>query len=388
MKSFFNYVFILFFFSCSLLSAQTVVTNLSLEQALRIAENNNFSLQQQQQRIRQAATELDIQKASLYPRLLINGSTNYTSQVAEFTAPFLPVAIEAGTKDVYDANLTIQQPLFTGFRTLNLIQSAEESLKENEVQRQTALNEIFLQIHNIYYAVQLNMLQQEVLRSSIRRATNDLKTVRNFFQAGQASAFDTLKVTNAVLSHQTELNKLTHEQQIFLTQMAYVLNVEKIHGIEPFSQKNPKIMIDSMNIYQSAALNNRPELSQMRHRIQAQIFRKKSAQSLHFPQIFAQASYHYGKPGVNFFQKEWMDYYRVGITLQWELWNRSRISNQVKQAEFAIQMMTLDEKKLLDKINQQVEEAYENLRSDIDQIDFLKRLVDQEKERYRIVREK
>ncbi|MBN2365044.1 MAG: TolC family protein [Calditrichaeota bacterium] len=50
--------------------------------------------------------------------------------------------------------------------------------------------------------------------------------------------------------------------------------------------------------------------------------------------------------------------------------------------------MTLDEKKLLDKINQQVEDAYANLQSDIDQIAFLKRLVDQEKERYRIVREK
>jgi outer membrane protein len=384
-----------FFFIMILLSgylqwsnAQNVLENLTLQRALDLLDSTSLTLQQQQLRIEQASRQLDIEKAGYFPSVLLNGNYNYTSEVAKFVTPFAPIEIRAGYNNVYDANIMLQQPLFTGFRTTNRVRSAEQSLQQARISRQTVINQISLQIYNLYYAIQLNQLQQQVIKTGIIRASNDLNSIRNFFRAGQTSAFDTLKMANGLLSLKTQLNKLSHNKKVLLTQLAYVLNVPGINSTESFSPSDLVITMDSLSIYQSLALNHRPELSEIKHHLQAQRFQKKSLQSLYFPQIFAQASYHYARPGVNFFQDKWMKYYRIGVNFQWELWNRNRVGNQVKLAGYTVSILKKEQEKLLEQVNQQVREAWENLQSDKDQIAFLRELVAQEKERYRITRDK
>ncbi len=388
MKKLITLIIVVLFCYFQVGATQNALENLTLQRALDLLDSTNLTLQQQQIRIEQASRELDIEKAGYFPNILLNGSYTYTSRVAKFVTPFAPIEIQAGFNDVYDANIMLQQPLFTGFRTINQVRSAQQSLKQSRVHRQTVMNDISLSIHNIYYAIQLNQLQQQVLETSMARASNDLHSIRNFFRAGQSSAFDTLKVANGLLSLKTQLNKLSHDKQVLLTQLAYVLNVSRINSTDLFSPPDLVITLDSLDIYQALALNNRPELSEIKHQLQSQEYQRKSLQSLYLPQIYAQASYHYARPGVNFFQDKWMNYYLIGVNFQWELWNRNRVSNQVKLAGYAVKILKQEQEKLLDQVQQQVKEAYENLQSDKDQIAFLRELVVQEKERYRITREK
>jgi len=386
--------FIIFIFLMNAgIFAQTENQPLTLQKALELGQQNNLTLKQQQDRIRQAVAEMDAQKADFLPVLFLNGSYSYTSKLARFrmpiTIPGIQIPeIQAGVKNQYDMNASIQQPLFTGFRISNQYKSARENMQQTQEQEKVARNQILLQIHKIYYAAQLNRLQQKVMQSGLERAQDHLQTAVNFLQAAQTTPLDTLKVANQVLNLQTQLKKLEYSQKVILTQLARVLNVEEIGEIEPFSTEDISLSIEDLSSLKQQAMQNRPELSQVKHQIRAQEFRKDMVRSRYFPQIFARASYHYGRPGVNFFKDEWINFYQLGVSLQWELWNWGSTRNQVRQAEYAVHTFNLQQQNLLTSIRQEVTEAYQNLLSDREQIRMTKQLVVQEKERYRVTREK
>lgn len=107
--------------------AQTTVT---LPEAWNIALENNLTLQQQQKAIQQAREETAIQKTSYLP--VFNGSATFYYQsslpIQEVPIPLLnqEFTIEIGVKDQYNLGLTVNQPIFTGFRTRNLVKAARE----------------------------------------------------------------------------------------------------------------------------------------------------------------------------------------------------------------------------------------------------------------------
>lgn len=393
MRKVLEIIFVITLFVQFQLHAQSIGDNLTLDKAIQLCLDNNLTLQQQQERVKQAQTEIDVIRADYFPSFGLKGSYVHISELAQLELPFNipgtgPVTIEAGVKNQYDLNAYVNQPLFTGFRTRNLIKAAEQQTKEIREQLQISQNLILLNIYKIFYAAQLNYLQQNILNASIKRKQGDLHLVKNFLEAGQVSPFDTMKVSNQVLSLQTQLKTIQHDEIILLSELALTLNIQNISSIEPASLDHIIPSIEPLDVLQNQAVKFRPEIAQITHRLNGQDYRKKAVRSGFFPQVFGQASYHYARPGVNFFEDEWSKYYTLGVNLKWELWNRGKTRNQIKQLNYAINTLTLEQEKLIQNIQQEVKQAYERLLSDKDNIATTTQLVEQERERYRITREK
>ena len=174
----------------------------------------------------------------MFPKIYTNGSYNFISEIPKLKLAGIPIDISAGANNQYDVNIQIQQPIFTGFRSLNLIKSANEDLKIKRSQSRSILNQILYQIHNIFYSAQLNQLQQKVLQASLERAHKDLTTTINFYKAAQISAFDTLRIANQYLDIKTHLNRLAHEYEVILTQLAVVLNISDVKKYSHFLKLN------------------------------------------------------------------------------------------------------------------------------------------------------
>ncbi len=371
--------------------SQQATGPLTLHQITELVKKNNLSLQQQQKRVEQAMAEITVQKAGYWPTLNLGSSASHVSKVAQIDISFPPLfskTINAGVKNQYDINLNITQPVFTGFRTQNLVRSAGQQLEQRKSEKEAAQNGIILQVQQIYYTLQANLLQRQVLHNSALRIDDHLRQTLNFYHNAQATAFDTLEAANRLLETQTRLMKLVHQRNILLSQLASVLNFQQIDSVAALDVAHIPIEIRAQNEYQSMAADNRPELFVSRHQEKELVFRKKALQSQYYPQLFAQAAYHYAKPGVNFFKSEWMDYYTVGVQLQWELWNFGKRKNQVRQTEYAQKSVGLEVQKVQQNIRQDVVKAYEGLRSAAEQITLHRRLVSQEEERYRMARQR
>jgi len=367
------------------LKSQPTDELLKLTEAIEMAKQNNLTLKQQAERVNIVMRELNVQKAGLFPQISANGTYNYTSEIPEIQIPQTPITIEAGVRNLYDLNIKFQQSLFTGFRRLNLVNAANEDLNSTISRSRTFQNEILFQVYNIFYTAQLNQVQRRVLQASLNRAEKDLTTTRHFYMAGQVSAFDTLRVANQNLNIKTEINKLTHQYEVILNQLAFILNIPENRDIDQYSETTIDFQLESLETYLNIALSNRPEVNEIHHQIQSKNYQKKIVKSSFYPQVYGQAVFHYGKPGANFFENEWMDYLTVGISFQWELWNMSRRRQQLKQANYTLNILTHEQKKTIESIKKEVKEGYQNLLSDRDQIELTQQLFRQERERYRII---
>jgi outer membrane protein len=374
------------------LSGQESKPPLALQEAWQIATKQNLTLQQVEKGIRQAEEEIKIQRSQYLPSLGGFASYRYQSEIPSLELPFQipgqgPINIEAGFKNQYDLNVAIQQPIFTGFRTHSLVNAAKEQFQARLSGKSIAQNQLLLRIGQLYYQIQSNLLEQETIAQSIQRADNQLKKVRSLLLADQAIPFDTLEIANRKLQQQILLKNLENIQQILQSQFNYLLNTDTDRPVQKISADSLALFLDPLRSYQQVALEKRPELEQLTATRKAQSNQVKVFRSAMFPQIYASASYHYSRPGVNFFQDEWMNYYTVGVNLQWSLWNWGRDFKKIKQARYEYDRLTLQSSDLVNQINQEVEETYRRLENVREQISLRRKLVKQERRRYQITEE-
>ena len=366
---------------------------LTLKQAWDYTKHNNYTLQQQEVLISKMTEEVSIQKIGYLPTFNAFASYNYVSELARIDIPILLPGlniptIEAGVNNQYDLGFMVLQPIFLGFRTTNLVKSATQQLHAQTVQKAVVQNGLLLQVGLLYYNIQLNLMQQDVLSESIKRANNQLQRMHNLFDADQITAFDTLEVANRKLQLHNHLLKLDNLNQILVSKLGHILNKEDLPNIERLTPESVDLTLKELTDYQNQAVQQRPELQQILSLQQAQSFGMKALKSAYYPQIYSSFSYHYARPGVNFFKDEWMDYYTAGVKLQWNLWNWKKDQRKVRQMSYEKQRLGLQNQQLIQNIQQQVKEAYQQLKTTLQQIQLQKQLLQQEKERYRITEEK
>jgi outer membrane protein TolC len=371
----------------------TIFAQLSLEETFQLVEENNLSLKQLEQTIAQAEHEINIQRTNYFPIISSSASYNHISELASLEIPFqipgvtIP-SIEAGVKDQFDLALLIKQPVFTGFRTKNLIKAANQKYQAEQIRKDILHNQLLFQVGQLFRNVQLNLLQQEVLHQSIKRADLQLQKITNLLEAQQTTGFDTLEVANRKLQISNQLLKLQHVENILKSKLLFLLNVEKVVDIEIPSLNEIKLDLKDIQFYENVAITQRPELNQISALQKAQSFQVKVIQSMFYPQVFANATYHYARPGVNFFKDEWMNYYTFGVNLQWELWNWNRTKQQSQQTKLAIQQLDLKSQELVQNIKQEVTEVFQYLLTTKEQVHLQEMLVQQENVRYQIINRK
>lgn len=383
-------VFLLLFVPVFLFGQTTKIT---LEEALKIVQQNNRTLQQARLSLAQSEKEIKIQRSNYLPSVQFGHKTSYVSEIAQISLPFsLPgigtPQIEAGVKDQFDYNISLTQPLFTGFRTKNLVKSAIAQKELQSASLQAVQNKLFLQTGQLYYGIQLLGLQRDILQKGVERTEAHLQILRNMLQAKQIAAYDTLEAASRKLQMQTQQQNLMRMEQIQLSKFELILNASAPINLQKITTETAAFTApESRDDFLRAALENRPELEQLRKSITAGNYGVKAIESVYWPQVFAAAAYHYARPGVNFFQNEWMDYYTLGLQLQWTLWNGGRERKKAEKTRLDIEKVQLQFTDTEKAIRQQVEEAMLQLQNAQEQIALQQQLVAQAQERARVVSE-
>lgn len=373
--------------------AQESANPSSLEDIWRSVLSNNLSYRETSLILRRAEKEIKIQSARLLPILSSTASYNYVSELPKLEVPFtIPgagdIAIDAGVNSRYEVGISLNQPVFTGFRTRNLVKSAESALTASEDQRRILRNQLLLQSGLLFYNLKLSRLNESVLDESIQRARLQLDLVRNLLNAAQATEFDTLEVANTILRLQYQQENIRNGYEILLSQLRLLMNKNENPDIGASPQSGIDISLDVIDEYQTRAIQSRPELRRLAAIRRAQQFKGDAARSSYYPQVFANVGYHYGRPGVNFFKDEWMSYYTAGVTASWQLWDWRQTRNTVQQAQIEVERTRLEEIQVAAEIRQQVEEAYLKTTLSGKQVVLQEKIVGQERQRYQITQDK
>jgi outer membrane protein TolC len=302
-----------------------------------------------------------------------------------------PIQISPVILDNYNLKLTLQQPLFTGFRLLSLRSAAKSNYKASQLDYNSETNEVAYKIQNAFWNYYKAAQNDKVLTDNLQQINQHLSDTKNFLSNGLATQNDVLKLE--VQYSSTKLQKIEADNNLDIARtvfnQAVGLPLESETEIETnaiSTQKNS----DNLNELIAEAKNNRSELKALNSRVEASQQGVRAAESTWFPSIYLIGDYYYSKPNqriipaVNKFKDTW----DVGVSLSWSLWNWGNSSAQTTIAEQNKIQAETSLSQLKDAVEIEVYQNYLTFKRAYDKVNVAKLGVEQAEENYRMINEK
>ncbi len=394
MKIYKIYFIILAFCFVAINSYGQEVKKLTLEQSLQIGLKNSNILHSSRQNVIAAKARLSEINSSRLPSLSFNAVYTRLSKIDPFaiTTPFGNFELAPSIVNNYVLKLSLQQPLFTGFRLSSSSNIAEyNSLAANENYTKDEQNLIF-KIKNEYWNLFKAEKFKEVIDENVAQIKAHLNDVQNLFKQGLSTKNDVLKVQ--VQLAEAELRQIDAKNAVQLANINLNNTINQPLStqieIETKVDSRPIDMAFSLDLLLNKAYENRPELKAVKYQIKAGESGVTLAQSGWYPQVYLAGNYNYARPNQRIFPTtdEFKGTWDVSISLQFNIWNWGQTVDQTDQAEAKLEQAKDGLKILKDGITLEVTQNYLAMLKAKEKIAVSENNVSQAEENYRVTDEK
>ncbi len=367
--------------------------NLTLEQSIEIGLQNSKTLHSSKMKIFSAEAQLSQINASRLPSLSLNASYTRLSAVNPFTVqtPFGPFEISPSILNNYNFKLSLQQPIFTGFKLAGSADMARFSSLAAKQDFTKDEQEVILNVKNAYWGVFEANKMKEAVDENVAQIKAHLNDAQNFFKQGLATRNDILKVE--VQLSEAQLNQIDANNSVKLA----VVNLDNVLSLPLTTEIKVQdtVRIENENIPELAeliqkALKNRPELKSMQYRVDASKSGITVAQSDWYPQIFLAGDYYYQNPNQRILptQAKFNGTWDVSVGLSFNLWNWGATGDKTDMARAQYEQAQDGYKTLRDGVSLEVTQDYYNLVKAKEKVFVSEQTVSQAEENYRVTDEK
>lgn len=342
-------------------AAQTPVT---LEECVRFGLESNATLAVAEADARSAKEDAAQALASFFPSVDVSGSFRRQSMVPKLTFPDIslpwssgpPISLfpeggmSLGVRDQADFRLTATQPLFTGFRLTAAKRAADAAASARAAEAEARRGECVQSVEAAYAACLKARKLLDIAKSGRDQVGAHLADVERFFGQGLIKRDELLKAR--VRHTEAELAVLQAENAV---QLADVFLENSMGRPLPVGAVLSNVTADTslapdLETSIRSAEQARPELAASRFAIRAAEAGKGAAAGRWFPTVAAFGTLGYGKPGLNFIGREWMDYWLVGAGLEWNLWEWGKTRSRYRQASLQAVKMKDTERKIREAV--------------------------------------
>jgi outer membrane protein len=365
---------------------------LTLDESIKIGLVNSNILHSSKMQVNYSQARLSEVNTSRLPSLTFSGAYTRLSYIAPFilNTPFGDFNISPSILDNYNLKLTLQQPIFTGFKLSSSSNIAEYSYKATEEQYNKDEQDLVYNIKNAYWNLFKAKKVKEVTDQNVQQMKAHLTNIQNFYEQGLSTRNDLLKVQ--VQLSESELKQIDAQNAVKLSR----INLNNVMSIA--LNTNTKIQdsidvqteeIKDLDEYVEKAINNRPELKAMQYKVKAGESGVTLAKSNWYPQIYLAGNYYYSKPNQRIFPAEnkFKDTWDLSVNLSLNLWNWGATVDQTDEAEAQLEQAKDSYKIARDNIILEVNSNYLSLEQSKDKIAVSEESVRQAKENYRVTDE-
>jgi outer membrane protein TolC len=313
-----------------------------VDEAVQLALENNRTLHSSMIKVESADARWSEVNANRLPTLKLQAGYTRLSEVDPFAVqvPFAPnpITISPIVLNNYSLRLTVQQPLFTGFRLLNSARAAERNahaaLQDYETDKANMTLAVKTAYWNLFKAVEL----ERVVTENVAQVRSHRADVENFMNQGLAIRNDLLKVDVQVSN--TELIHIDAKNAVMLATM----NLNNLIGLPLETQTHLASQIDTNITDQPSAakladeaLAARPELRALEARVSAADASLSAAHGSWYPQLYLTGNYYYSRPNQRIMptKDEFRDTWDIGLGLSFDVWNWKTTAFQTTQAAAA-----------------------------------------------------
>jgi outer membrane protein len=384
------------------MSAQQNVQPLRLTDCIAQALGQNPSIQISEAKVQAAEARSSEAMTGLLPQLKLSGRAAKLSEVDPYSIS-IQTPLFSFSKEIfpsitenYSLKLTLQQPLFTGFKLLKSREMAAlnaDAMHEDLTRDQC---ELVLNVKTSYWNLFRAYKIEEVIRQSVEQMSEHLKDVKNLARQGLATDADVMKVQ--VQCSDVKVKHIEARNAIHLASMALNsilgnsldLSVMPADTPEVFQGSDMTALQDDLQLLQKRARDRRPELKSMLLRRDRSSAGVDAARGGWYPQIFLNANYDYSKPNQRIIPPkfQWNGTWDVGVSLQWNIWDWLATHYQTVQAQADLRQTEAGMVQLIDAVTLDVAQQYFNTQTAKEKVEVTYEGAQQAQESYRMTSEK
>jgi len=367
---------------------------LSLDECIKIGLEKNTNLHSSKQKVLFAEYKLKEANSQRLPSLKFNAGYTRLSSIDPFAITIPPnykVSISPNIVDTYSLKLTLQQPLFTGFRLSGNSDLSEYNYQASIQDLSKDQIELVLNIKTAYWTLFKAIKIKEAIDKNVLQIQSHIQDIQNLFKQGMATKNDLLKVQ--VQLSDAQIRQMDAVNNIRMAELNLNNIIQLPLTIKPkIDQIVSKETIDIKEIdyYTEAAEKTRPELKAVDLRIKAGESAITVAKSGWYPQVFLVGNYNYSNPNQRIFpqQNKFKDTWDVGVNLSWDIWNWGTASHQTGEASAQLEQTKDQLKSTRDLITLEVTQNYLTMLQNKDKIIAAQSSVEQAEENYRLTADK
>lgn len=360
----------------------------TLRSSIKEAIDNNWGVKTKEQKKEEALYAKKKARADFLPRFSTSYTFRHEGEVGYITTPAFSFPL--GTKDNFQWQGTITQPLFTGFALESAYELSKLGIDLSEMELALEKLDIALRVKEAYFNILKADKALVVAQSAVESLKSHLKVAKNFYDVGMIPVNDLLKAEVELANAEQTLIKAQNGSRLSRAAFNTVLsrpidspvNVEDIldYDIEP---------ADFDRLYEQA-LMKRPEIKSVEIndlQIDQQI---KLAKSKYYPEIAV--TYNYTKAGDSpdvhgsFYHDS--STWQALATLSWSFWNWGSDRYSVKQKELNKNQLENTKRAIEDGIKLELKKAILDLRETEKRIPAAKKAVEQGEENLRVSSER
>jgi outer membrane protein len=371
---------------------QTV--DLSIDQALQIGYEKSKGLHASLMKVEYADAKSNEANTLLLPSLKFGGAYTRLSAVPAFEVniPLPPPApshfvLSPSILNNYNLRLTLQQPLFTGWKVQSAVNAADYSAQATQKEYEKDKSDLVYNIKNAYW----NLSKALALESVVNENVDQLKAHVNDAQSWQSQGMIT---TNDVLKVQVQLSEAQLRQidARNAVQLARI-GLNNIIGLPLDTEvrltsdlhHQPKEFAPLPNLIDQA-LARRGDVRAMEYKVKAGESGVTLANSNWFPQVYLTGNYYYNRPNqryqpmIDAFKNTW----DLGVGLSFNIWDWGTTVYQTDQAKAQLAQAQDGLSQMKDGVTLDVTGNYLNLQRAKERIAVAQEGVRQAEENYRI----
>uniref|UniRef100_UPI0032170188 TolC family protein n=1 Tax=uncultured Draconibacterium sp. TaxID=1573823 RepID=UPI0032170188 len=365
--------------------------SLSLEEALRLAEENNLSTKSAEARIEAAKASFRMTNSVFLPGVEISHTGVTTNdplsafgfklkQEIVTQADFNPELLnDPGSIDNFTTKIALQQPLLN-LDGIYARKAAKNQIEALTLQTNRVKQNIQFQVKKAYYMLELAESSVKVLQQSVLVAEEAFRLTKNNEEQGFAKYADVLEASVRLDERKNQLLEAQNQRQTANDYLGHLLGLsstEIFATTDSLIQPPIKVYIEN----NSANLKNRSDLLAYQKQIEAGENMLRSNKMKFIPRVNA------------FGSMEWNDEkvlgtsannYMVGASLSWSLFSGYKNLGAVQLANAQLNEARINYNDYLSQSQIQINQTKRNLELNFSRIQSSQLAKDQAKESLRI----
>jgi outer membrane protein len=300
----------------SIVARPAMGRDLSLSDAVTLALGQSSAVRAARHDSLAAHLAYDAEKARRFPDINLTARSTFKDEVPtlDINMPPLRLQREIGSKEMYQADIEVSQPLFTGGLLSNGIRiEREQSLAEAAALRAEEMATVF-KCRMTYLDAMATASALAGAQASLRRLEIARSDIDNLFEAGLADSID-------ILEAELALEKARHS--VAEQAVGHSVALVRLRSLTGLSSGEALVLTEPMDapvhpvLRDGASGMRRPELQRLEHLERAADWASAMARAGYFPSIAGFATYSVGKPNQDLFDAKWNDYLMAGLRLSW-----------------------------------------------------------------------